>query len=212
MSIDDSLLLAINGWRSAWADTFMYLYSGKLVWVPLYVTLAFVLWRSMGWRKTLYALIAVALTITLADQVTASVLRPIFCRLRPSNPANPLSEYVQVVRDYRGGSYGFPSCHAANTFGLAFFLLYTLRHRWLTLFIFLWALLTCYSRAYLGVHYPGDLLVGAVVGLASATLCYLLLVRLTRYQRPPTVCRPWLPIATGSLTTIILLVYALVTA
>lgn len=212
MSIDDSLLLAINGWRSAWADTFMYLYSGKLVWVPLYVTLAFVLWRSMGWRKTLYALIAVALTITLADQVTASVLRPIFCRLRPSNPANPLSEYVQVVRDYRGGSYGFPSCHAANTFGLAFFLLYTLRHRWLTLFIFLWALLTCYSRAYLGVHYPGDLLVGAVVGLASATLCYLLLIRLTRYQRPPTVRHPWLPIATGSLTTIILLAYALVTA
>ena len=212
MSIDDSLLLAINGWRSAWADTFMYLYSGKLVWVPLYVTLAFVLWRSMGWRKTLYALIAVALTITLADQVTASVLRPIFCRLRPSNPANPLSEYVQVVRDYRGGSYGFPSCHAANTFGLAFFLLYTLRHRWLTLFIFLWALLTCYSRAYLGVHYPGDLLVGAVVGLASATLCYLLLVRLTRYQHPPTIRHPWLPIATGSLTTIILLAYALVTA
>lgn len=207
--IDTSLLLAINGWRSAWADTFMYLYSGKFVWVPLYVASAFVLWRNLGWRKALYAILAIALTITLADQFTASVLRPLFCRMRPSNPANPISAYVQLVNGRRGGSYGFPSCHAANTFGLAIFLCYALRHRLVTTFMILWAVLTCYSRSYLGVHYPGDLLAGAVIGTGAATLLYFLLVRLTCYQPPRPVRMAWLIPAVGTLIIAILLVYSL---
>ena len=208
LSIDADLLLAVNGWRSTGADTFMWVFSGKFIWIPLYVSLAFVIWRSVGWRMALGCLVTVALTITLADQTAGSLLRPIFQRLRPSNLQNPLSEFVQVVHDYRGGSYGFPSCHAANTFGLAFFLFYTLRHRRLTIFIFLWAGLTCYSRAYLGVHYPGDLVAGAVVGFLSATICYSLLRLILHYHPACQVRFSWLPIAVGAATTLGILIYA----
>lgn len=87
--------------------------------------------------------------------------------VRPSNPANPLSEMVHIVGGYRGGSYGFPSCHAANSFALASFLILLFANRKLSLFIFAWAVLNSYSRVYLGVHYPGDLLVGAIIGTAA---------------------------------------------
>lgn len=85
----------------------------------------------------------------------------------PSNPENPLSEMVHIVGGYRGGSYGFPSCHAANSFALASFLTLLFANRKLCLFIFAWAVLNSYSRVYLGVHYPGDLLVGAIIGTAA---------------------------------------------
>lgn len=96
----------------------------------------------------------------------ATLIRPEVCRLRPSNPENPLSEMVHIVGGYRGGSYGFPSCHAANSFALASFLTLLFANRKLSLFIFAWAVLNSYSRVYLGVHYPGDLLVGAIIGTA----------------------------------------------
>lgn len=85
----------------------------------------------------------------------------------PSNPENPLSEMVHIVGGYRGGSYGFSSCHAANSFALASFLILLFANRKLSLFIFAWAVLNSYSRVYLGVHYPGDLLVGAIIGTAA---------------------------------------------
>lgn len=85
----------------------------------------------------------------------------------PSNPENPLSEMVHIVGGYRGGSYGFPSCHAANSFALASFLTLLFANRKLSLFIFAWAVLNSYSRVYLGVHYPGDLLVGAIIGTVA---------------------------------------------
>lgn len=97
----------------------------------------------------------------------ATLIRPEVCRLRPSNPSNPLSEMVHIVGGYRGGSYGFPSCHAANSFALASFLTLLFANRKLSLFIFAWAVLNSYSRLYLGVHYPGDLLVGAIIGTAA---------------------------------------------
>lgn len=104
---------------------------------------------------------------TIDTQVCATLIRPEVCRLRPSNPANPLSEMVHIVGGYRGGSYGFPSCHAANSFALASFLILLFANRKLSLFIFAWAVLNSYSRVYLGVHYPGDLLVGAIIGTAA---------------------------------------------
>lgn len=85
----------------------------------------------------------------------------------PLQSRNPLSEMVHIVWGYRGGSYGFPSCHAANSFALASFLILLFANRKLSLFIFAWAVLNSYSRVYLGVHHPGDLLVGAIIGTAA---------------------------------------------
>ena len=109
---DTDLLLAINGWHNGYFDTFMYAYSGKWVWVPMYGALVYLLFRNLHWRTALLCLVGVALTITFADQVGASLIRPWVERLRPSNPDNPTSELVHIVNGYRGGRYGFPSCHA----------------------------------------------------------------------------------------------------
>ena len=155
VNIDTNIFLSINRMHSPFFDYFMSTYSGKWIWVPMY-------------EVALFCLIAVALVITLADQTGATLIRPYVGRLRPANLENPISDMVHIVNGYRGGSYGFPSCHAANTFGLAFFISFLFRKRWLTVFFMGWALLTCYSRIYLGVHYPGDLLVGALIGLLPA--------------------------------------------
>ena len=207
---DAALLLAINGWHSPFADTFMYTYSGKVVWVPLYVSLAYLLFRNLPWRTALLCLVGVALTIAFADQVGASLIRPWVERPRPSNAASPIVDMVHLVNGYRGGRYGFPSCHAANTFGLAFYLMFVFRQKGLTWLLMGWALLTCYSRAYLGVHYPGDLLTGAALGLLAAALCYALFRWVTRYKRPRHIRQLWVPVAVCGLTVAGMLVYAFI--
>ena len=179
-TIDTQVFLALNGLHAPYFDVFMKLFTGKWIWVPMYAAVLFAVvrnyrWRqtlavlvcNYRWRQTLAVLVCVALAITIADQVCATLIRPEVCRLRPSNPANPLSEMVHIVGGYRGGSYGFPSCHAANSFALASFLILLFANRKLSLFIFAWAVLNSYSRVYLGVHYPGDLLVGAIIGTAA---------------------------------------------
>ena len=206
--LDSQLLLAINGLHNPYFDTFMYAYSGKWIWIPMYAALVYVLFRNLSWRVALACLVGVALTITFADQIGASVIRPWVERLRPANLENPLSEYVHIVNGYRGGSYGFPSCHAANTFGLTFYLMFLIRRRGFTLFMCAWALLTCYSRSYLGVHYPGDLLAGALLGLCGAALMYGLFRWLVGYRRPQHFKDLWVPMATGGLTVVGMLVYA----
>lgn len=205
---DTDLLLAINGWHNGYWDTFMYAFSGKWVWVPMYAALVYVLARNLPWRTTLWCLVGVALCITFADQVGASLIRPWAERLRPANPENPISDLVYIVNGYRGGRYGFPSCHAANTFGLAFYLMLVVRRKALTGLLVAWALVTCYSRAYLGVHYPGDLLAGALLGLAGAALCYTLFRLVARYERPRRFRQLWVPALVCGLTVAAMLVYA----
>lgn len=172
-TIDTQVFLALNGLHAPYFDVFMKLFTGKWIWVPMYAAVLFAVVRNYRWRQTLAVLVCVALAITIADQVCATLIRPEVCRLRPSNPENPLSEMVHIVGGYRGGSYGFPSCHAANSFALASFLTLLFANRKLSLFIFAWAVLNSYSRIYLGVHYPGDLLVGAIIGTARVWLWLL---------------------------------------
>lgn len=148
-TIDTQVFLALNGLHAPYFDVFMKLFTGKWIWVPMYAAVLFAVVRNYRWRQTLAVLVCVALAITIADQVCATLIRPEVCRLRPSNPENPLSEMVHIVGGYRGGSYGFPSCHAANSFALASFLILLFANRKLSLFIFAWAVLNSYSRVYL---------------------------------------------------------------
>lgn len=170
--LDQNILLFFNGMHNEFFDNFMYAFSGKFIWIPMYASILFVMFKRFSMRQVLMLALGIALTITLADQICATVIRPVFERMRPSNTANPLSALIHIVNDYRGGRYGFPSCHASNSFALAVYASLMLRHRSFTWFIFGWAIINCYSRMYLGVHYPGDLLVGGIIGAASGFVCY----------------------------------------
>ena len=153
---DQSLLLYLNGLHNTFGDYFMPVFTGKWIWVPMYAGILYVLLKNYNWKVTLLCLIAITLTITFADQVCATLIRPIVERPRPSNPASPIADLVHIVNGRRGGGFGFPSCHASNSFGLAFFLVFLFRKRWLSLFICIWATVNCYTRIYLGLHYPKE--------------------------------------------------------
>lgn len=171
-TVDSRVFLFFNGIHAPFWDWFMYLFSGRFIWVPMYAAVLFMLYRNYNWKTATIYLVAIGLTITIADQSCATWIRPHVERLRPSNLHNQLSLLTHVVNGYRGGSYGFPSCHAANSFAFAAFVALMVKRRRFTLFIAGWAVVNCYTRIYLGVHYPGDLLVGAVIGAAVGCLMY----------------------------------------
>ena len=172
--IDQELFLFLNSLHSGYWDQFMWIFTAKLPWIPMYAAILYVICKNMRPSVSLLAVISIVLTIVYADQICATLIRPLVERMRPSNPNNPISEWVHIVNGKRGGRYGFPSCHAANSFGLAFFVMLLFKNRLLTLFILLWAALNSYSRIYSGVHYPGDLIAGMLVGLSGAVLMYKL--------------------------------------
>ena len=172
--IDARLLLIVNGAHSPFFDSVMWCISGRWIWVPFYAVLAYLLFRRMSWKRASICLVTIGLIILAADQTCVTLIRPEIGRLRPANLNNPLSSFVHVVNGYRGGRYGFPSCHAANTFALAVFMSLVIRHKWFTVMMFSWAFIVSYSRMYLGVHYFGDLFCGATIGSLFAVLFYYL--------------------------------------
>ncbi|MDE7179694.1 MAG: phosphatase PAP2 family protein [Muribaculaceae bacterium] len=170
--IDNQLMLLLNSCHNKAFDTFMYWISTRVVWIPFYVTLLYSLHYRFGWRTALLVGLIAGLAVAMADQISATLIRPLVGRLRPSNPDNPISPLVHIVNGYRGGSYGFPSCHAANTVAVATFLSLVVRVGRFSLCMICWTILVSYSRIYLGVHYPGDILAGSVVGILSGFTTY----------------------------------------
>lgn len=174
---DTSIFLAINGLHNDYWDNFMEMFSGRYIWLPLYLSILYVMFRSFSWRVNVTCLLVIALLITINDQVSGSLLRASVGRLRPTNLDNPISPLVHIVDGYRGGRYGFPSAHAANCWGLTFFMLYVFRRHLLTFTLVVWSFITCWSRMYLGVHYFGDILAGMILGFISASIVYYVFQR-----------------------------------
>ena len=170
------LFFMLNGSDSPFLDRFMWLYSGKAVWLPLAAFILIVLLYKKKWRESILILLAIVLVVTFCDQFASHVCKPIFTRFRPTHHPDFMDQ-VKTVFDYRGGKYGFISSHAANAFGFATFMSLLFRYRLFTWTIFLWAALTAYTRVYLGVHFISDIVPGAIAGVFFGWLVYWLYVK-----------------------------------
>src|SRR5688572_1677837 len=176
IEIDEQLFLILNRMHDSWMDPVMWLFSKTEASIPLYAFLLFHIYKVYK-EKTWGILLSVGLLILMTDQSTSGLMKPFFERLRPSHEPT-LEGMVHIVNGYSGGKYGFASSHAANTFGVAMFLscLLKLEKPWIS-WLFLWAAFISYTRIYQGVHYPGDIIVGALIGVAFGWLVFKLYIR-----------------------------------
>lgn len=147
--------------------------SNRFIWMPLYLFVAFLVYKEFGkksWIIILFAILAVA----LSDQLASHLVKNIFMRYRPSHNLI-LSSQLHFVDDYKGGLYGFASSHASNTFALTIYIMLLMPKKdKLIAGLFCWAAIVCYSRVYLGVHYPSDIIGGALIGALSAWIAFKL--------------------------------------
>ena len=171
--IDSDALLAVNGLHDVFQDAFWWMLTAKWSSLLLVLGLAWVLMHQNR-RHALLLLGMLALTVLVADQVSSGLIKHLVERLRPTHDPS-LENAVHVINGYRGGLYGFVSSHAANFFAVSTLVALVMRHRVVTLGLFTWAVLQCYSRVYLGVHYPGDILGGIVVGVLAGLLIWFLM-------------------------------------
>ena len=195
--IDQQWLLAINGWHAEWADVLMWYISKSTTWLPLYALLVGLVvyqfgvqwylstqiiqntpnYRYKALLRVFIVLAGFAVAVGLSDFVSSGIIKPWVCRLRPTHePA--LAGMLHLVNGYTGGLYGFVSSHAANTMACALLFSLLYKNRYATIGLLLWVALNCYSRMYLGVHYPGDIIGGLLVGAVSASLTYAWVRRL----------------------------------
>ena len=196
--IDQQWLLAINGWHSEWADILMWYISKSTTWLPLYALLVGLIVYRFGilspslcregrggsWRvrllRVLIILAGFAVAVGVSDFVSSGIIKPWVCRLRPTHePA--LAGMLHLVNGYTGGLYGFVSSHAANTMACALLFALLYRNIYATVGLMLWVALNCYSRMYLGVHYPADIIGGLAIGALMATLTYGMVRRLVEH-------------------------------
>ena len=227
IEFDRWLLLQVNGSTSLYLDGVVRTLTTAATWIPLYIALFFLVMKNNSTMRSILLIVGcAALCYVFAGALDDGLVKPLVARWRPTH--DPVIGWqVDVVDGYRGGKYGFFSAHACNTFSLAIFLSLLMRQRLLTIALVSWSLVNCYTRLYLGVHFPGDITVGliwgGIVGYSVYRLyCYTLRrIALRRNPRatlvaylpayyPPRLCD--IPIAVLTLTLLFALTKAYIQA
>ena len=174
--------LSVNGSDSLFWDGVANLYTSTIVWIPLAVFAILLLIRNINPKRLLLVLFMVALTVLLCDQLSSSVCKPFFHRLRPTRDPYILN-MVDTINGYRGGLYGFFSGHAANSFGIAVLFMWLVKDKWFSLSVLVWAIANSLIRTYIGVHFAGDIITGAVAGCLIGSFTYWIYNLITRKDR-----------------------------
>lgn len=177
-TLDEVLFLWLNSFHTKWLDPIIHQLTKTITWIPLHLFLFYKIFQNNP-KNSGWVFIGLALTILFADQFTSGFMKPFFERLRPCQD----ERWADQIHNYGGcgGLYGFVSSHAANTFAVAMFLNLKMRGKLPHLkWLFLWASLVSYTRIYLGVHYPLDILLGGIIGASIGALVWYLIVFLKR--------------------------------
>lgn len=182
--MDMQVLSIFNGSDNIMLDQMVQILTSGLTWIPLYVMLFFVVMRNNETMGQIALVVGSAIFCVLfADGLVDGIIKQLAERWRPSN--DPTFKYmVQVVDDIRLKGYSFCSAHAANTMSLAVFFSLLIRSKMLTITLVIWSLINCWTRLYLGVHYPSDILCGMIIGIIVGILVYLLYYKIYRRISP----------------------------
>lgn len=177
---DQDLLLAINSRHTPFFDSFFYIISDKMVWIPFYFLLLFLVIRNYK-SKSWLILFLTALLILVSDQFASGLVKNLVLRYRPCHNVF-IGNKLHLVNGYCGGQYGFISSHASNTFALATYIGLLLKEKWprFSILLIAWASLVSFSRIYLGVHYPADVIGGGLAGLTFGLIFYKLFIVIDR--------------------------------
>ena len=164
-AIDSKLFLFLNGLHTDWMDKFMVLITDMWAWFPLYILLICWTVKQYG-KRCWWVFLAIGVVVLCSDQISSHLFKPLFHRLRPCFNKD-FEGIIHLPKGLAGGRFGFTSSHAANTFAIAAFVTPVLsKYRpWQAIALFLWAFISSYSRIYIGYHYPGDIIVGSILGL-----------------------------------------------
>ena len=170
---DKSATLFLNHDMGSYGDCMFWMFSSRLIWIPvaLFFLYCVMTKKDANWKTKVLIILGLALTITLSDQIASSLFKPLVARYRPSHDME-IASMLHYVNNYHGSKYGFMSSHAANAFGAAVIGAKIIRRRAFTIFLFALAFGVAYSRIYLGVHFLGDVVCGALVGTAVGYAVY----------------------------------------
>lgn len=174
VELDQSLLLLLNGSFSLFLDGMAKSLTTATTWIPLYLCLFYVVLKNNDRAsRILFILLCAGLCVLLSGTLNDLFVKPAVMRARPTHDAQ-IGYMVDVVNGYRGGPYGFFSSHAANTMSIAVFFCWLVRSKLLSVTLVVWSLINGWTRMYLGVHFPGDVFVGTLVGVGVGTLVWWL--------------------------------------
>lgn len=171
LPVERHLFFVLNGSDSPFLDNLMWTYTRPIAWMPLFLFLIFMMFYKTSYKEAILTLVLFLLVFGISDFVSSSIFKPLFHRFRPTHYPG-FEQYIDIVRNYRGGMYGFVSGHACTSFRIATFISLLFRNKWVTITSILWASINSYSRIYLGVHFISDIVAGAIVGAMIAFLFF----------------------------------------